>query len=120
MPSLAGLTNLRNLTLMFDNAALALPTLTLTSGGNLSITAGGAVTETGVLTVPGVSSFSAGANAITLTQANVFTGDVTLSNSGAHDVSISDAGALSLAASSVGRNLTVVAAGALTQSGALT
>src|SRR5208282_5047498 len=39
IPSLVGLTNLRNLTLTFDNAALTLPALTLTSGGNLSVSA---------------------------------------------------------------------------------
>jgi hypothetical protein len=119
LPSFAALANLRNLTLDFTAAALALPAVTLTAGGNLSVTAGGAITETGVLTVPGTSSFTAGANPITLTQANAFTGAVTLSNTGANDVSI-DAGALQLGASTVGRNLTVVTTGAITETGALT
>ena len=80
---LSGLTNLRNLTIQFDNAAIAFPAITLTNSGNLSAIAGGAITQTGVLTVPGTSSFSSGANAITLNSANVFTGAITLSNSGA-------------------------------------
>src|SRR5207237_1399952 len=34
VPTLSGLGNLRNLTLQFDNAAMALPTAILTAGGN--------------------------------------------------------------------------------------
>ncbi|MGA9852792.1 MAG: filamentous hemagglutinin N-terminal domain-containing protein, partial [Gammaproteobacteria bacterium] len=52
-------------------------------GGNLNVISGGAITQTGALVVTGTSSFSAGANAITLnTAANNFTGAVSLSNSG--------------------------------------
>ena len=58
-----------------------------TVGNNLTISSSGAITQTGVLTVPGTSSFSAGANAITLnTMAQaIFTGAVSFSNSGAND-----------------------------------
>ena len=64
LSSFTGLTNLRNLTITFNNAAIAFPAVTLTNSGNLSATAGGAITQTGALTVPGTSSFTAGANAI--------------------------------------------------------
>ncbi len=87
IPSLVGLTNLRNLTLVFDNAAIALPTFG--NSGNLSITAGGAITQTGPLLVNGTSYFNAGANPITLDNfSNLFTGAVSLNNTGANDVMI--------------------------------
>ena len=47
--------------------------------GALSLTANGAITQTGAIDAGGTSSFTAGANAITLTQAtNDFTGSVSL------------------------------------------
>ena len=118
IPSLSGLTNLRNLTLVFDNAAIALPTLG--NSGNLSIAAGGAITQIGALMVNGTSSFLAGANLITLTLSNVFTGAITLNNSGANDVSLTNSIATQFDTSSIGGNLTVSAAGAITQLGAFT
>jgi len=52
MPTnLGSLSNLNNLTLTYDNAAIAFPTIT--AAGNLSATAGGAITETGALIVTG-------------------------------------------------------------------
>src|SRR5436309_6467515 len=70
------------------------------------------------------SSFAAGANAITLTQAtNSFTGAVTLSNSGANDVALTNNTATVLGSSVIGRNLTVTegaTGGSITQTGALT
>ena len=77
--SLAGLTNLRNLTLTFDSAPIALPTLTLTAGGNLNVTAGGSITETGAITVPGMTTLAttiAGSDILLHTQANNFGGAV--------------------------------------------
>jgi hypothetical protein len=91
-----------------------------TVGRNLSVISNGAITETGVLTVAGTSSFAAGANAITLTQSNQLGGAVTLSNSGANDVALTNNQATVLAASTVGRNLTVLSNGALTETGVLT
>ena len=76
--------------------------MTIGSGGLNIATTSGAITQTGVLTVAGTSSFTAGANAITLTQSNAFTGDVSLNNSGANDVALTNGIALSLATSSVG------------------
>ena len=120
LPSFTGLTNLRNLTLEFDNAAIAFPAVTLTNSGNLSAIAGGAITQTGAITVPGTSSFTAGGNAITLTQTNSLTGAITFSNSGTNNVSLTNSIATVLAASTVGQNLNVTSSGAITQTGALT
>ncbi|MDX1901184.1 MAG: hypothetical protein SFW66_04150 [Gammaproteobacteria bacterium] len=120
--NLTSLTSLRSLTITFNAAAVALPGLTLQSGGNLSVTAGaaGGITQSGALTVPGTSSFTAGANPITLTSTNSFTGVITLSNSGTNDVSLTNTIATSLAASTVGGNYSVTSGGAITQTGAQT
>ena len=50
LPSFTGLSNLRNLTVSFDNAAIAFPTVTV--GGDFTATAGGSITETGAILVP--------------------------------------------------------------------
>ena len=80
--------------------------------GNLSVTAGGAITQSGAATVVGTAGFSAGAHAITLTQGNDFQGAVTVSNSGANDVAVTDTNALTIGGT-VGRDLTI-SAGATT------
>ena len=109
-----------------DANALAVGTVLGTSGitvtGPVSLTAGGAITQTAPLTVGGASSFSAGANPITLTNAgNDFTGAVSLNNSGANNVAVTDANAIVLGASNVGTGtLTVISSGAIAQTGALT
>jgi hypothetical protein len=56
IPALAGVTNLRNLTLTFDNAPIALPSLT--ANGNLTATAGGTITQTGALTIAGITTLA--------------------------------------------------------------
>ena len=120
LPSFTGLSNLRNLTLEFDNAAIAFPAVALTNGGNLSAIAGGAITQTGAITVPGTASFNAGGNAINLVTNgtnNDFTGAVTLENTGANNVSLNNNAALVFAASTVGQNLSITANGAITQNG---
>ena len=86
----------------------------------MSVTTNGAIIQTGVLTIPGTSSFSAGAHAITLTKNNALTGAVALSNSGTNDVSLTTSGAMQLATSTIGRNLTLIAGGSITQSGVIT
>lgn len=90
-------------------------------GGNLTVTANGPITQTGGrLTVDGTSSFIAGANAITLTQAaNAFTGAVDLSNNGANDVAVRTSGAMVLGAVNVGRDLVVTGVG-ITQNNTMT
>lgn len=119
--SVLNLVNLRNLTLQFDNAALSLPTLTLMNGGSLVVTAGGNITETGILTIPGTASFNAGAHAITLTQNNLFSGAVSLNNSGANAVALMNNGVLTLGTSNLGSGtLSLSAAGAMNETGAIT
>jgi hypothetical protein len=62
-------TILRNLTIIFDNAAVNLPLTTLT--GNLAVYAGGGpITQSDVLTVAGTSFLAANDNSITLTNVN--------------------------------------------------
>ncbi|MFZ3067502.1 MAG: hypothetical protein WA253_05080, partial [Gammaproteobacteria bacterium] len=118
--NLGSLSNLRDLTLQFDNAAMIFPAVTLHNGGNLIAIAGGAITQSGILTIPGTASFNAGANAITLTQNNNFTGDVTLINNGNNNVSLTNAIALSLAASSVGSGTLNLTGAGVSQTGSIT
>jgi hypothetical protein len=118
VPALAGLTNLRNLTLQFDSAPVTLPTLTLTAGGSLNVTAGGAITDSGNLIVPGTTTLAAGANDIALDNANNFIGAVSIAS--ANNVTLNDINALVLGASTVSGALNVTTNGALTQSGPLT
>ena len=55
VPDFTGASNLRSLTLTFNGAAVALPTISLATGGNLSVTAGGAITQAaGGITVLGL------------------------------------------------------------------
>ncbi len=119
VPLFAGLTNLRNLTLTYNNAPVALPAFTLTAGGNLNVTAGGAISQVGAVVVPGTTTLAAGAaNNITLNNAanNFSTVGITSGN----NVALTDSNALDLGASTVSGTLNVTTAGAVTQSGALT
>ena len=69
VPTLSGLTNLRNLTLTFDSAPVNLPTLT--ASGTLNVTTGGAITDSGNVVVTGTTTLAAGAaNDITLDSAS--------------------------------------------------
>jgi Repeats of unknown function (DUF5649) len=96
-----------------------------TVGGNLTVlSALGNLTQTGVLTVTGTSSFTtSAANAtITLASANQLAGAASLNTSGASgNASLTNARATVLGASNVGGNLTVTnTGGSTTQTGALT
>src|SRR5207253_11097134 len=112
-----------NITITDDNAMRL--GASAVGSGTLTVTAGGAITQTGAITQAagaGAATFSAGANAITLTNAaNDFTGAVSLNNSGANNVAVTDVNALILGASAVGSGtLAVSAGGAITQTGAIT
>jgi len=116
VPTFTGLTNLRNLTLLYDNTPIVLPTLT--ASGNLTVTAGGAITDSGVLTVAGTTTLTAGAgNNITLDNADNF-GTVAITSG--NNVVLNDTNALDLGASTISGTLTVTTAGAITDSGAVT
>src|SRR5207247_468154 len=79
-------------------------------GGNLTATTtAGTITQSGDISVTGTSSFSAGANSITLANAgNDFGAAVTLSSTGAA-VSIRDTNALTLATPTLGANTGITA-----------
>ncbi|HLA36054.1 MAG TPA: filamentous hemagglutinin N-terminal domain-containing protein, partial [Rhodocyclaceae bacterium] len=116
--SLAGVpaTGIRNLTITFNNAAVALPVTTLT--GNLAVTAGGTITDNAAIAVTGTTSLTAGAaNNITLDNANNFVGAVGIVSG--NNVTLNDTNALDLGAATVSGNLVVTTAGAITDSGAL-
>ena len=75
VPVLAGLTNLRNLTLTFDSAAMTVPTLM--ASGNVNLTAGGSINQSGAVTVGGTTALAttvAGSDFLLDTLANNFVG----------------------------------------------
>jgi hypothetical protein len=79
-----------------------------TVGGALVATSnGGAINQSGPLTVTGTANVTAGAAPINLTSANDFQGTVTLSNSGPNDVQITDTNTIAFTNLVLGRNLTV-------------
>ena len=96
-----------------DTSALVFGALTV--AGNLTGTiSGGAVTQSGVLVVPGTTSITATGQNVTFSNAsNNF---ATIGVTGA-DVTIRDTNAVILAASTVSGDLSVTAAGAITDSG---
>jgi hypothetical protein len=84
----------------------------------LTLNAGGAVTQTAPLMIPGNTTVNTASSPITLDNtSNDFGGTLSLTNSGANDASVADTSGLTLGASSVGGNLSVTAHGAITQSG---
>jgi hypothetical protein len=111
----------RDLTLVFNNAGIALPAQTVT--GNLSVTAGGAITGPGALSVSGTTDLTAGStNNITLANAtNNFTGGVRVVSG--NNVSLADADGIVLGNangdSTISGTLTVSNAGTITQAGKL-
>jgi filamentous hemagglutinin family protein len=106
--------NLGNVTLV-DTTAVDLQALTLS--GNLSITSGGPVTDSGVLAIGGTTTVSATGQVITLDSANQFTGAVSLTGA---DVAVTDAAGLNLGATTVtGIFIGTATSGNITQSGAI-
>lgn len=82
---------------------------TSTVSGTLDVISNGAIIQTGTLTVMGASSFDAGTNPITLTNAgNDFTGAVTATGAG---VSITDANSLTVATINAGSNNVALSSG---------
>ncbi|MFO0775093.1 MAG: filamentous hemagglutinin N-terminal domain-containing protein [Nitrospiraceae bacterium] len=118
VPTLSGLTGLRNLTLQYDNAAVLLPAVTLTSGGALTVTAGGTITQSGALVVPGATTVASGSNDITLTNASNNFSSVAVTSG--NNVSLRDSNPLVLGTSAIAGNLAVTTGGALSQTGVVT
>jgi hypothetical protein len=105
-PTGAPITNgtIRNLTLFFDNNGVALPGYSTT--GNLSVTAGGDVTQSAALNIGGNTTVTIlGDFGITLANnANVFSGTVGLNaTQSTQPVQVVDSTDLTLAASNLGR-----------------
>src|SRR5260221_59534 len=110
-----------NATLTGVTSALDLGTVTV--GGNLVASAAGALTDSGVLTVTGTSSFAttAGNAAITLNYPNAFTGAVSHLTNGTGNATLTGVTtALDLGTSTIGGNAVVSSAGAITDSGQVT
>lgn len=113
--------NLLNVTLS-DSTALNLQALAI--DGNLAVTTGAGLTQTGALVVSGTASFIAAASqSIDLSNAgNTFGSAVSFAASGTgnlQNVTIADSTVLDLQALTLSGNLNVTAGGAITQSGAL-
>lgn len=93
----------------------------LTASKNFSVTANGLIGFSGVITVPGTTSFNSGTFGMTVNNvANNFGGTVSLANSGTNAVQIRDADSLVLGTVSLGGDLTLTTNGNITQSGAIT
>jgi filamentous hemagglutinin family protein len=107
----------RNLTIVHDNAPIALPTKTLT--GSLTLTAGGTITDTGTITA-GTTTLTAGANDIALDGATNSFGNVRIVSGG--NVAIRDNTAFSFGggASTVSGNLAIDSNGNVTQAAGAT
>jgi hypothetical protein len=97
-----------------DINALDLGTITLS--GDLDLTAGGAVSDSGVLSVGGQTRISAAGQSVSLDSSNNFGGAVSIR---AASASITDVNALDLSTVTVAGDLTVAAAGAVTDSGVI-
>lgn len=105
----------RNVLFNFDNAGVALPSLTLT--GTLDVTAGdGAITQTGILNVAGNSSFASTGFGITLGNAlNVFGSNVSLATTALQNATLVDSTALVLGTSDISALLNLTSGGSITQ-----
>jgi hypothetical protein len=115
--------DIQNLTLYFDNNGMALPGYSIT--GNLTVTAGGDITQTAGLTVAGLASFAIlGDFATTLTNAaNALSGGASfIAPQSTQPIQIVNAGPLVLGVSDVGRGSfsATTTAGTLTSVSAIT
>ncbi|MEM7167084.1 MAG: filamentous hemagglutinin N-terminal domain-containing protein, partial [Planctomycetota bacterium] len=108
----------------FDNGTTAMNLGASNVGGDLAVTAGEAITDSGALTVSGTSSFTTDVvdKAITLDETNAMTGAVTFTTAGTNgDVSVDNGTTnLVLAASTVNGTFAATTGGTITQTGALT
>ena len=144
LPNFTGLSNLRNLTVSFDNAAIAFPAITV--GGDFTVSAGGSITQSGALTIGGIPTFTVTApnsDILMNTAANNFDGiPVITSNGDVRDLALRNISATASAPTllptgmrnltlefdnatieipsvTLSGNLTAIAQGQIYQSGAL-
>lgn len=110
-------TGVRNLQLVFTNAAIVLPSLTLS--GTLKVTTGsasGAISQSGALNITGTTTLAAGAaNDITLTNTSNDFSNIAITNG--NNVSLRDQNALNINASTVTGDLTVTTGDTLSDGG---
>ena len=85
-------------------------------GNDLTVTAGGAISDSGASTIGGTATFSATGKDITLDEVHDF---ATVAIGAGNNVTLNDTNALVLGASTIGGNLSVTATQSVTQSGAL-
>ncbi len=110
--SFAGAGGLADVTVV-DTTALDLTALTLT--GNLTVSSGGAITESGTLAIAGTGNFNAGSNAITLGNANTANfGSLTVTGGAA---TVTEGSPTQFTGASTATSLTLTANGAITQTG---
>ncbi len=99
-------TGMTNLLLNFSAAAITLPAINIS--GTLDVTAGGLVSDSGVLSIGSTTTIAAGAaNNITLNNANDFTGDVLITSG--NNVTLVDTNSIGLGTSTVSGTLDVTA-----------
>ena len=130
-PAFNFLTSLRNLTLLFDAAAINMPATTLQTFGGVAgslVLTGTSISQLGALVVPGTTTVTATAGNINLANNganNNFTGAVTMTTSGNGNISILDLNTLLLGQVTMGTagpgTLDIeTAAGAITQASGTT
>ena len=89
--------------------------------GAISLNAAGNITQSGAIDADSTATFSAGSNAITLTNGgNDFSDVVNLSNSGSNNIDVTAANSIELGTVTAGQNLAIVAGGQVSDSGILT
>jgi hypothetical protein len=105
-----------------DANAIDLGASTVTGNYAVTATAGGGITDSGVLNITGTSTFTAaGGQSILLDQSSTFTSAVTFASGGTlADVSITDSNDFDLRVLTLSGNLLVISSGSVTQSGNLT
>jgi hypothetical protein len=104
-----------------DANAIDLGASTVTGNYAVTATAGGGITDSGVLNVTGTSTFTAaGGQSIILDESSTFTSAVTFASGGTLvGVSITDSTDFDLQALTISGNLAVESGGSITQSGSL-
>jgi hypothetical protein len=115
--------DIRNLTLFFDNNGIALPGYSIT--GNLTVTAGGDITQTAALTVGGNATFTVlGDFGLNVSNANNnFGGPVSLNDpKSTQPVVVAETGGLTLGPSALGRGTfsATAATGSITSTAPIT
>jgi hypothetical protein len=91
--------------------AMAIGTSSITGSGILTVTAGGNITQTGIITTPNLATFDSTGGSVTLTLNNAFSGGVGGSGTGTNTFSLTNAGAFNLADITLGTGALAVTAG---------